>query len=359
MTDQQVILSRQGSLGRLHLNRPQALNSLTLTMIRALDAGLTRFENDPSVTSVLITGEGPRALCAGGDIVALYTAASDEHDAAFDFWAEEYRLNARIARFSKPYIAFMDGITMGGGVGISAHGRYRIVTERTRLAMPETGIGLVPDVGGTWLLGRNAPGELGTYIGLTGCMLGAGDAIHAGLADCYMPSDRLPRLVTALATVPPDAENKTLTDAIVVLSEPAPASTLAGQRAAINDAFSRPTVKDILDALDSQRTDFAKTTREALFAKSPTALKMTLMLLRDARPRPNLEQCLNREFAAVSHLFCQPDFREGVRAAVIDKDRSPNWKPDTLAKSAVPDLAGFGYGKAQVFATCELEEEAR
>ncbi|WP_323766481.1 enoyl-CoA hydratase/isomerase family protein [Marinovum sp.] len=359
MTDQQVLISRQGSLGRLHLNRPKALNSVTLAMIRTLDTGLTRFETDPSITSVLITGEGARGLCAGGDIIALYKAASDDHDAALNFWAEEYRLNARIARFPKPYIAFMDGITMGGGVGVSAHGRFRIVTERTRLAMPETGIGLVPDVGGSWLLGQNAPGELGTYIGLTGSLLGAGDAIHAGLADCYMPADRLEQLVTALAAIPPEADKAALADAIAGLSEPAPASTLAGQRAAIDDAFAAPTVEDILDALDRQGTVFATANRETLSAKSPTALKMTLMLLREARHSQTLEQCLNREFAAVSHLFCQPDFREGVRAAVIDKDCNPKWQPDTLAKTAVPDLAGFGDGKARVFATNKLEEEAR
>ena len=338
MSDAPVIVSREGSLGRLHLNRPKALNSLTLEMVRLIDAALNGFEADDRVTSVLITGEGDRGLCAGGDIVALYGSISAGDGQAIRFWAEEYRLNARIAAFAKPYVAFMDGITMGGGIGVSVHGSHRIVTERTRLAMPETGIGFFPDVGVTWILGHHAPGEVGTYIGLTGASLGAGDAIYAGFADSCMPAARLGALIAALAALPAGCDADAVTGVIQGLSNPAPAATLAENRSLIDATFSATTVEGVIAALAAEGGTFAQGLLTALALKSPTGLKVALTLLRAARKAGSLRDCLALEYAAARIVVDGPDFREGVRAAVIDKDRNPKWVPATLAEAALPPL---------------------
>ncbi|MHC0055779.1 enoyl-CoA hydratase/isomerase family protein [Actibacterium sp. D379-3] len=337
MSEEPVIVSREGSLGRLHLNRPRAINSLTLEMVRLIDRGLTEFEGDDSIASVLITGAGERGLCAGGDIIALYESGKAGDSQATAFWAEEYRLNARIGSYPKPYVAFMDGITMGGGVGVSAHGSHRIVTDRTRLAMPETGIGFFPDVGGTWILGR-AAGEVGTYIGLTGASFGAADAIYAGFADDYMLAARLPELIAKLAGLPAGAGTDAVDQAIEALAEPPAPAGLAQNRAAIDAAFAGDTVEQILADLAAQGTEFAQKTHETLLRKSPTSLKITLQLLRAARASASLEACLNREFAATGPILAGADFYEGVRAAVIDKDRNPHWSPATLAEVGAVDL---------------------
>jgi len=338
MGDAPVIVSREGSLGRLHLNRPKALNSLTLQMVRLLDEGLTEFETDDRIASVLITGAGERGLCAGGDIIALYASIKAADGEAARFWAEEYRLNARIADYSKPYVAFMDGITMGGGVGVSAHGTHRIVTDRSQLAMPETSIGFFPDVGVTWILGHHAPGEIGTYLGLSGASFNAGDAVYAGFADYYVPANRLDALIAALAALPAGAEGVAVADAIGTLSGPVPASVLAENRAAIDATFCANTVEEIIVALEAQGTEFAQDTLKVLAEKSPTSLKFALVLLRAARSSSNLKQCLIRDFAAAEVILNGPDFYEGVRAAVIDKDRNPKWVPETLAEVTLPTL---------------------
>ena len=245
-----VLNEREGQLGRIRLNRPKALNSLSLAMIREISAALDRFEADPGVAAVLLTGEGERGLCAGGDIKAAY-----EHrgDAEFleTYFREEYRLNYRIARFPKPYVAVMDGITMGGGVGVSAHGSHRVVTERTRLAMPETGIGFFPDIGATWLLAR-APGETGTYLGLTGIAIGAADSIEAGLADAFVPSDRLSTLIASLAA---STDAGDVTRRIAARAEPPGPAALA-DRAGIDAAFAHDSVAAILAALERQDFGF-------------------------------------------------------------------------------------------------------
>ena len=342
MRDAPVIVSREGSLGRLHLNRPKALNSLTLQMVRLLDAALTAFETDDRIASVLITGEGERGLCAGGDIIALYASIKANDGDAARFWAEEYRLNARIADYPKPYVAFMDGITMGGGVGVSAHGSHRIVTDRTRLAMPETGIGFFPDVGVTWILGHHAPGEVGTYIGLTGASFGAGDAIYAGIADYYVPADRLDALIAALAALPAGAGGAAVGKAIGALTDPVPAPVLAETRAAIDATFCANTAEEIIVALEAQDTEFARDTLKVLTKKSPTSLKFALALLRAARASSSLRQCLIRDFAAAEVILNGPDFYEGVRAAVIDKDHNPKWVPATLAEVTLPLLGTAG-----------------
>lgn len=336
-TEPVVILSREGSLGRVHLNRPKAINSLTLEMVQLIKQELADFAQDDSIASVLLSGEGARGLCAGGDIIALYKSGRSEDGAALDFWAQEYVLNAQIANYPKPYIAFMDGITMGGGLGISMHGSHRIVTERTRLAMPETGIGFFPDVGGSWIMSHSA-GQIGTYIGLTGKSITAADAIYAGFADHFMSSDNLPSLVTALAALPAGADHAVVTDAIEPLSTAAPTSEIAKKRSAIDAAFAGDTVEEIFTELQSTTTPFAQKTLETLRQKSPTSLKIALTLLRAAKNSASLRACLDREFAAIAPVMAGHDFYEGVRAAVLDKGRNPKWQPASLDAVQLPDF---------------------
>ena len=322
----EVLVAVEGSLGRVRLNRPKALNALTHPMVGAIEAALDRFAADPAIAAVLLTGEGERGLCAGGDVRSLY-----EGDLAFAeaFWRDEYRLDARIADFGKPFVAVMDGITMGGGVGLSAHARHRVVTERSRVAMPETGIGYLPDVGATWLLPR-APGEIGTYLGLTGAPMEAADAMLAGFADVLVPVAALPRLIEALASLGPEADDEDVAVAIRALAaEPGPAP-LAAHRAVIDRCFAFDMVDEIVAALEAEGSDFARATLDTLAAKAPASLVLTLCLLRRGRTAPSLEDCLEREFHASLAVLAEGDFREGVRAAVIDKDRTPRWSPPRL-----------------------------
>jgi len=327
MSDTTDILSgTTGSLGRIRLNRPKAINALTLPMIQHFQTALSAFETDPNVAAVLISGEGERGLCAGGDIRALY----DHGRSGFgeEFFAHEYRLNAHIASYKKPYIALMDGITMGGGVGISSHGAIRIVTERTRLAMPETGIGFFPDVGGTWLL-AHAPGEIGTCLGLTGESFNGADAIYAGLADHYIESANIPALIEKLSHLPTQADIESVRSVVQSFSiEVTP--PLAAHRTDIDTAFAFDTVEEIIAALDSAGTEFAKKTLSELARKSPTSMKVTLRLLRAGRKSGSLKECLQREYDASHAVLASDEFYEGVRAAVVDKDRNPKWNPATL-----------------------------
>jgi enoyl-CoA hydratase len=277
------------------------------------------------VSVVVIDGAGTRGLCAGGDIRALLESGSRNDGMAETFWRDEYKLNAAIGSYPKPVVAFMDGIVMGGGVGISAHASCRIVTEKTMLAMPEVGIGLLPDVGGTWLL-SHAPGELGTYLALTGSRIGGADAILAGLADYFVQSERLPELAKALAET---SDVETVVKSFA--SDPGPAP-LAEKAAAINVMFGHDTVEQILETARTSGDDWAVKTAAEVEAKSPTSVKVTLAALRGARALDSLEDCLTVEFRIISRMFHAPDFREGVRAAVIDKDQSPRWQPASLSE---------------------------
>lgn len=325
----EVIVETVGSLGRIRLDRQKALNAITHAMVLAMDAGLDRFSADPGVGAVLITGEGERGLCAGGDLRSLYDSAGTAF--AETFWRDEYRLDARIAQYEKPVVAVMDGITMGGGVGISGHASHRIVTERSRIAMPETGIGYLPDVGGTWLLPR-APGQIGTYLGLTGEPVGAADAVFCDLADVLVPSAALPDLVDALSALAPDAGADGVRDLIGRLAQEPGPPPLAAHRETIDRCFAFDMVDEIFSALAADGSDFATESRKKLLAKSPSSLVLTLCLLRLGRGAPNLEACLEREFHASLALLDEGDFREGIRAAVIDKDKNPRWNPPTLAE---------------------------
>lgn len=329
-TLEDLIVRREGAAGRITVNRPKALNALTLDMVHSFTKALDGWKNDDAVRVIVIDGAGTRGLCAGGDIRALLESGSRDDGMAETFWRDEYKLNAAIGSYPKPVVAFMDGIVMGGGVGISAHASCRVVTEKTMLAMPEVGIGLLPDVGGTWLLSR-APGELGTYLALTGSRIGGVDAILAGLADYFVQSERLPELAKALAeTGDVDAVMRSFA------SDPGPAP-LAAKAAAIDVMFGHDTVEQILETARTSGDDWAVKTAAEIEAKSPASLKVTLAALRNARTLDSLEDCLNVEFRIISRMFDAPDFREGVRAAVIDKDQSPRWQPASL--SEVPETA--------------------
>ncbi len=328
-----VITGRVGALGRIRLNRPKALNSLTLPMVRDIEAALDAFEADPGVTTMLLTGEGERGLCAGGDIRMVHDGGRAGSQEPVDFWREEYRMNARLARLTKPFVAFMDGIVMGGGVGVSVYGSHRIVTERTRFAMPETGIGFFPDVGASWFLTRRDD-ELGTYAALTGAQLAAGDVIAFGLADRFVPAARLPDLADALARLP-------AAEAVPAFAETPPEAVIARHRPLIDRLFAFDTVEAIFAALEEDGSGFARETLAVLRTKSPLSLKVTLRLLRLGRAEAALEACLEREFAATAAVLRSHDFYEGVRAAVIDKDRNPRWRPARLDDVAERDVAAY------------------
>ncbi|WP_429818672.1 enoyl-CoA hydratase/isomerase family protein [Ensifer sp. B1-9] len=339
----EVIVERQGAIGRIRLNRTRALNSLNVPMIRLIAAALTEFENDPAVAAVLVTGEGERGLCAGGDIRMIYESGRERPAEGAQFWREEFIVNSRISGYRKPYIAIMDGIVMGGGVGISAHGSHRIVTERTRLAMPETGIGYFPDVGATWLLPK-APGEFGTYLGLTGRDIVAADAVHARLADSFVTSQKLEALVTDLARLPATADSADVDAVIVRHSSEAPPTPLQHHLALIDRCFAFDTVEEILAALAADGSDFAKETLALLNSRSALSMKLTLDLLRAGRRSASLNECLEREYSATLGMLSNDDFYEGVRAAVIDKDRNPKWNvaladvtPEMLSRFARKD----------------------
>jgi enoyl-CoA hydratase len=333
----QVIVERRGGAGIIRLNRPKAINSLTLPMVRAMFQALHRFEDDPGISCVVLAGEGERGLCAGGDVRIIHDLGRAGDPQVLDFWREEFPLNYRIARFGKPYVALMDGIVMGGGVGISAHGSHRIVTERTKLAMPETGIGYFPDVGGSWLLPK-APGECGTWLGLTGNAVTAADAIYAGFADHLVPSEHLADLVRDLSQTA-DAEG---VEAIIgTYAVEAGEGVLAANREIIDATFRFDTVEEIFAALSARDDAFSRETLEALQKRSPTSLKLTLKLLRLGRESASLIECLEREFAAGTEILRGHDFYEGVRAALVDKDRSPRWQPARLEEVRAEDLLPY------------------
>ena len=326
----EVIVERRGTTGLIRLNRPKALNSLTIPMVRTIAAALDDFASDDSVASVVAMGEGERGFCAGGDIRALHQSGRAGDALAETFWREEFRLNHKIAFYPKPYVALMDGITMGGGVGLSAHGRHRIVTERTRLAMPETGIGYFPDVGATWLLPRTS-GESGTWMALTGLDINAADAIHTGLADLCMSSSRREELIEVLSNLPVGSSSTDVDAALHTLSDHPGEGRLQTNAALIDRAFRFNSVEDIVATLAKEEGEFATETHRVILTRSPTSLKLALRLLRAGRQSRTLGECLARELGACMQILHGHDFYEGVRAAVVDKDRNPKWSPATIA----------------------------
>ena len=336
----EVIIERRGSAGIIRLNRPKALNSLTLPMVRTITSALEEFAIDPAIAAVIVKGEGERGFCAGGDIRLLHQSGKEGSDGAETFWREEFRLNHAISRYPKPYVVLMDGITMGGGVGLSAHGSRRSDNERTRHAKPETGIGYFPDVGATWLLPR-APGEAGTWLGLTGLTVDAADVLHAGFADHCVASSALPVLIDAIAALPASASAADVHALIKTMATDAGESRLAANRDVIDRAFAGDTVEEILQVLAKESGEFAAESAGVIAGRSPTSLKLTLRLLRAGRTSADLAECLNRELGACLGILYNHDFYEGVRAAVIDKDRNPKWSPASLAEVRSSDIDRF------------------
>ncbi len=315
-----VVAERAGTIARLRLTRVKALNALDLPMIRILRARLDEWADDPSVSAVILTGEG-RAFCAGGDVrMVREQVLAGAFDAAEQFFIEEYALNGAIARFPKPYISLIDGICMCGGLGVSVHGSHRIVTEAASLAMPETAIGLTPDIGASFFLPR-LPGALGSYMALTGAIMVGADAVHAGLATAFVPRARLDALTAALVAEGPAALDR--------FAEPLPPFSLAPHRALIDGAFSADSLAEIEARLEASGSAFAVETLAVLRRMSPSSLCWSLASLRAGAKR-DLDACLAGELRLVRRILRLPDFAEGVRAMLVDKDRKPIWRPARL-----------------------------
>lgn len=348
----EVLIRVEGRAGCITMNRPKALNALTLGMVREIRKALDQWARDPAVHLVLLDGAGDRALCAGGDVLSLYESRKDGSALARTFWREEYQLNALIHRYPKPFVAIQDGIVMGGGIGLSSHAAHRIVSERSMLAMPETGIGLIPDVGGTWLLSRS-PGELGIYLGLTGARMNGSDAIQAGFAGTFAPSTALPELKAALI----DAKGAPVLDMLEALADEyaVPQSPLMALKPHIDRLFAAPTIEGILRELNTTTAEWAQKARADMLQKSPLALKAALAAIRQARHLPSLEAALNVEYRLCTRLYERGEFPEGVRALLIDKDKAPKWNPrevDDVAPAIVAELfAPFPPGEELGLAT--------
>ena len=344
-----VLIRREGSLGRLTLNRPRAINALDIEMIGRLAGALDEWRHDPDIDTVLIDGTGDRGLCAGGDVRALYdqiTAGRPEATGAF--FRAEYALNLAIAEYPKPVVVFADGITMGGGIGLAGHAAVRIVTERSRLAMPETRIGFTPDVGGTYLLGR-APGRLGEYLGLTGATMSGPDAVYAGFADHLVRSEHLDDLREALAR---RADPAGPAELVLLFDETPEPSPLADERAWIDEVFAADGIHELMTRLAERPEPAASATAATLAELAPTGLAVTLDAVREAR-EGDLRDALIGEYRRVLWFGAHhPDLVEGIRAQLVDKDRSPKWQPATVAELApdagagarayVPDVPLFG-----------------
>ena len=333
-----VLFRRDGCLGRVTLNRPRVLNALSFPMVEAIAAQLDEWEQDAAITAILLAGAGERGLCAGGDLRAVYEAMrADQAEIVDGFMAREYRLNARIATYPKPYIAVMHGITMGGGIGLSAHGSIRLVLPNTLVAMPETAIGLFPDVGGTYLLSR-APGELGTHVALTARRYGPADAILLGLADHMVAADSLPDLRASLADC---RDSGAVAAAVAPFKIQPPEGVLARQRDWIERCYAHDSVEAILAALDADVEPEAQEAAQDIRRNSPTALKVTLRGLRAARATPDLAGCLQREFRMMTAALRSRELLEGIRARVIDKDNAPRWQPATLQEVGSEVVAAY------------------
>lgn len=320
--DQNVIATRRGRIGHILLNRPKVLNALDLPMIEALAQALARWCDDPAVHAVVVEGAGGRAFCAGGDIRAIRALAlAGDRAGIRAFFAAEYALNLQIATYPKPYVALIDGICMGGGIGISVHGQYRVASEAAMFAMPETAIAMFPDVGATFMLPR-LPGELGLYLGLTGTRLLGADAVHAGIATHFVPAAAIAGLADAIA-----ADGVA---AIGAAARPLPDFTLAGDRTAIDRCFGADSVSGILERLRAEATPWGDATRATLEKMSPSAVVWSFALVRRGAGL-DLRDCLAMELLATAGVTAHADFAEGVRAMLVDKDRAPRFVPSSLA----------------------------
>lgn len=335
MTDgsDEVLTEVDGNVGLITLNRPKAINSLNQPMIDALSAVLTDWARDDKVRAVLLSGAGERGLCAGGDVVSIYHSARKDGVEARRFWRDEYQLNAQISEFAKPYVAVMDGIVMGGGVGVSAHANTRVVTDTSKVAMPEVGIGFIPDVGGVYLLSR-APGGLGLHAALTGAPFSGADAIAMGFADHYVPHADVEAFRRAVVA---DGVESALAKYAV---EPPPGE-LAAQRDWIDECYAGQTVEDMVAALRAHGASPAHDAADLIATRSPIALSVTLAAVRRAADLPTLKDVLVQDYRVSSASLRSHDLVEGIRAQLIDKDRNPQWSPARLADVTAADVEAY------------------
>lgn len=331
--DAEVLFEQRGFVGLITLNRPKALNALTHGMALAMTAQLKAWRDDDSIGCVVVRGAGEKAFCAGGDIRALYESGKAGTSYALDFYRDEYILNALIKHYPKPYIALINGVVMGGGVGVSVHGSHRIASEIITFAMPETGIGLFPDVGGTYFLPR-MKGEIGMYLALTGARLKTADAIYAGFATDCVPMARWDDLIAQLSKTP-DPQL-----VLAGLAEPAPAPPLAAIADTVQRLFSGNSIDAILAALDADASPFARDALAVIATKSPTSLKVAYRQLREGA-KMGFDDCMKLEYRLVHRVVAGHDFYEGVRATIIDKDGAPKWKPASLADVSDADIDDY------------------
>ena len=312
-----------GKAGRITLTRPEALNAMTYDMCMSIGKALEEWEHDDSVSIIVIDAEGSKSFCAGGDIADLYkTGKAGDFDYGRKFWADEYRINAKIKNYPKSYIAIMDGIVMGGGVGISVHGSHRIVTENTMFAMPECGIGLVPDVGGNFFLSK-AQGSIGEYLGATGARLKAADCIYAGIADSFVSENNLSKLINAL-------EQSGNPSSLEEFTENLEAAELATNQKNIDKHFSKPTAKEIIASLGTENNEWAMNAAKLMRRNCPLSVATSIEIVRAARKADTIKDVLKIEYRFTYRSMSHGDFIEGIRAQIIDKDRKPKWQPATL-----------------------------
>ncbi|GAA3662349.1 enoyl-CoA hydratase/isomerase family protein [Microbacterium marinilacus] len=346
--DPRVLARREGGLGTITLNRPEAINALDVGMIEAIAGLLAAWRDDPDVQVVLFDGAGERGFSSGGDVRGLHASLARGDASGPDrFFRAEYTMNAAIGEYAKPVVAFADGVTMGGGIGIAGHAHVRVVTERSQLAMPETRLGFTPDAGGSWLLGR-APGRVGEFLALTSWVMGPADAIHAGFADHLVPAVRLPSLREALTT---RADPSTPTELVLLFDETPEAGPIERARPWIDDAFAADTVPEILERLqalaDAGTGDGDEVSPRAVLGaladRAPVGLTVSLAAVRSSRALPGLRAALEQEYGLVTWFMAtQPDLPEGIRAQLVDRDRAPRWSPPSLA--GVPaDLVGEAF----------------
>ncbi|HVF83954.1 MAG TPA: enoyl-CoA hydratase/isomerase family protein [Sphingomicrobium sp.] len=322
MTDD-VLTIRDGPLGRIRLNRPRAIHALTLGMCEAISATLLEWRRDPAVKAILIDHAEGRGFCAGGDVVMLARSGASDGADARAFFHAEYRLNHLLFTYPKPTVAIMDGITMGGGVGISLPCKFRVATENTRLAMPETGIGLFPDVGGGWYLSR-LPGRVGQFLALTGARLDGAECRYLRLATHYVDQSALPDLVERLAKTPGRASG-----AMGSFSASVPEARIEKNLPAIAKLFASDRLEEVIAALEADDTAWADTELATLKSKSPLSCKVSLRLLAEGATRSTFEDEMRAEYALAARVVRTHDFVEGVRALLIDKDQAPKWQPVT------------------------------
>lgn len=324
----EILFDDVDGIGFVLLNRPKALNALTYDMCVALDERLVTWADDPATKAVIIEGAGEKAFCSGGDVRKVYEGGPAQIKSSMQFFGDEYIMNARLHHFAKPYVSLLDGIVMGGGFGVSAHGSHRIVTEKTLFAMPETAIGLIPDVGGGYALAR-FPGQLGLYVALTGTRFKAADCLYMGFGTHYVPSERLADLKAALRSAP--IMSNADVDAVIARFAADPgAAPVAAIRAEIDAAFGKSTVEEIVEALAANPAEWAQKAHAAMLRQSPTSLKLTFRQIRDCAAL-DFNEGIKLEYRVVSRIMLGHDFYEGIRAVLVDRDNAPKWQPDSLA----------------------------